>query len=87
MKAPGFKGEQKSLRTCVVLQAQSSTEIKNYRDRSPIGVSIEILHLLSTCQQITVRDTFASPLPQSDNDFNSTTGSGLNVELVPQERP
>lgn len=63
MKAPGFKGEQKSLRTCVLLQAQLSTEIKNCRDRSHIGVSIEILHLLSTCQQITVRDTLPHPYP------------------------
>lgn len=47
MKSPGFKGEgQKSLRTCVLLQAQLSKEIKNYRDKLHIGVSIEILHLL-----------------------------------------
>lgn len=87
MKAPGFKGEgQKSLRTCVLLQAQLSTETKNYRDKLHTGVLIEILHLLSTCQQVIVRDTFASP-PRSDNNFNSTTGSGLNMELVSQEGP
>ena len=88
MKAPGFEGEgQKSLRTCVLLQAQLSIEIKNYRGRPHTGVSIEIPRLLSTCQQITVRDTFASPPPRSDDDFNSTTGSGLNMKLVPQEGP
>ena len=87
MKSPGFKGEgQKSLRTCVLLQAQLSKEIKNYRDKLHIGVSIEILHLLSTCQQLIVRDTFVSPR-WSDNNFNSTTGSGLNMELVSQEGP